>query len=257
MTTERGVAVITGATGGIGRATARLFVDDGKALVLVDMDRDALESLREELVDRGADPANLLSVAADVSDESAVQAYLAQTLQMFGSIDTLFNNAGIAGPVENLQSYEASTFDKIMAVNVRGVWLNMKYAVPAMLRRGGSIVNTGSAVSLIGAANLAAYTASKHAVLGLTRSAALELAAANVRVNAVCPGPTDTPMQQGIETELQPPGGNAVQFVNGLIPMGRHATAEEIAAVVRFLCSPAASFITGAAISVDGGMTTG
>lgn len=254
---EGSSVLLTGAVGGIGSATARAFAAEGARLALVDLDERGLTALRNELCDSGADPNDVLTFVADVSDDSQVRHYVQVTVERFGRLDVLFNNAGVAGPVTSGHTYPVVDFDLVMAVNVRGVWLNMKYAAIAMLEggRGGSIVNTGSAVSLIGAAELAPYTASKHAVLGLTRSVALELAASGIRINAVCPGPTDTRMQRSIEEGM--PGGRekAHGAVNLLIPMGRHAGPEEIAAVVLFLASSAASFITGAAIPVDGAMT--
>lgn len=249
--------LVTGAVGGIGTATARAFAAEGARLALVDVSERGLASLKEDLCDSAANPADILTFVADVSDESHVEAYVQATVDRFGALDVLFNNAGVAGPVTPGHDYQAADFDLVMSVNVRGVWLNMKYAVLAMLAggRGGSIVNTGSAVSLIGAPSLAPYTASKHAVLGLTRSVALELATSGIRVNAVCPGPTDTRMQRSIEEGMAGGFEEAHEAVKLLIPMRRHARPEEIAALVLFLASSAASFITGAAIPIDGAMT--
>lgn len=254
---QEGVVLITGAGGGIGAATARAFASAGARIALVDLDEDRLAALRHELYESGVEPSTVLTFAADVSDEDEVRAYFRAVLDRFGGLDVLFNNAGVEGVVAPGHDYAAADFDRVMRVNVRGVWLNMKHAVLAMLAhgRGGSIINTGSAVSLVGAANLSPYTASKHAVLGLTRSVALELATSGIRVNAVCPGPTDTRMQRSIEEAMSGGYDAAHDVVMALIPMRRYAEPEEIAAVVLFLASSASSFITGAAVPIDGAMT--
>lgn len=251
------VVLITGAAGGIGAATALAFAAAGARLALVDVSDARLRDVKAALADAGTAGDTILTFAADVSDEAAVRDYTNETVTRLGGLDVLFNNAGVEGEVTPSHLYDASDFDRVMRVNVRGVWLNLKHAAAAMMAigRGGSIINTGSAVSLVGAAGIAPYVASKHAVLGLTRSAALEWATADVRVNAVCPGPTDTRMQRAIEDHMDGGYESAHELVMNLIPMRRYATPQEIAKVVLFLASDAASFITGAAISVDGGFT--
>lgn len=253
------VVLITGAAGGIGRAAAKAFAEHGARLALVDANKAALADVRDSLGATGAPSEAVLTFNADVSDEVEVRGYFDSIVAEFGALDVVFNNAGVAGAVAATDEYGLDEFDKIMRVNVRGVFLNIKYGVLAMKRtsRRGSIVNTGSAVSLVGAPNLAPYTASKHAVLGLTKSAALELAESGIRVNAVCPGPTDTRMQHGIEDGMDLTTEQAHELVMKLIPMRRYGTPAEIAEVVLFLASERSAFITGAAISVDGAMTTG
>lgn len=253
------VVLITGAAGGIGAATARKFALRGARVALVDTDADALDRLAGGLQSYGIAAGSIATFAADVSDEDDVAGYVAATMERFGGLDVLFNNAGIEGAVASVDVYDTDRFDQVMRVNVRGVFLNCKHVVAAMrqLTGRGSIVNTGSAVSLVGAPDLGPYTASKHAVLGLTRSLALELAETGIRVNAVCPGPIDTRMQHAIEDGMVLDRDAAREAVMGLIPMRRYGTPEEIANVVLFLASDDSSFMTGAAVAVDGAFTTG
>ena len=251
--------LITGAAGGIGAATARAFAAAGARLALVDANETGLQEVVAGLKAAGLSSESVVSFVADVGSESDVRDYVQATIERYGALDVLFNNAGVEGTVMPCHEYTSADFDRVLQVNVRGVWLNMKYAILAMREagRGGSIINTGSAVSLAGAPDIAPYAASKHAVLGLTRSVALETATSGIRINAVCPGPTDTRMQQKIEENMGGGYATAHAAVMQLIPMRRYATPEEIAEVVLFLASDDASSMTGSAVSADCGITAG
>lgn len=253
------VVLITGAAGGIGAATARAFGAAGARLALVDANQAALDEVVADLIAAGLPAERVISFVADVASEAAVRDYVQATVERHGSLDVLFNNAGIEGGVVPCQEYVTEEFDRVLRVNVRGVWLNMRYAILAMKEagRGGSIINTGSAVSLAGAPDIAPYVASKHAVLGMTRSVAIEVAESGIRINAVCPGPTDTRMQRTIEESMSGGYEAGHAAVMRLIPMRRHSTVDEIAAVVLFLASADSSSMTGSAVSVDGGITAG
>jgi len=234
------VCVITGAAGGIGGATAAVFAREGAQVVGVD--------LREHAVGE-------LSLSADVTDETAVSELYAQVRRELGRIDVLFNNAGIEGRNAPLAECPVELFDDVMAVNVRGVFLGLRHVLPVMLAaRHGAIVNTASTASFVAHAARGPYSASKHAVLGLTKAAAAEAGAHGVRVNAVCPGAVDTRMSRAIAADVDPEHPDeAFARVVPKIPTGRYATPEEIAAVVCFLASDAASYVNGAAWLVDGG----
>jgi NAD(P)-dependent dehydrogenase (short-subunit alcohol dehydrogenase family) len=252
------VALITGASGGLGLATALAFARRGASLALVDLpDRNAEKAITElECV--GTTGGRIAWYAADVTDGPAVNDYFAQTLARFGRIDVVFNNAGIEGTIKSVTEYPDEMFDRVMRVNVRGVWLNLKAAINAMrvAGRGGSIVNTASGTALVGSPGASAYVASKHAVLGLTRCVAAEVAMEAIRVNAICPGPVDTRMMQSIEDQSEGGRFEAHRTIVNKIPMGRYGTPDEIAELVAYLASDAAAFITGAAIAIDGGLTS-
>ncbi|MGH2851622.1 MAG: SDR family NAD(P)-dependent oxidoreductase, partial [Solirubrobacteraceae bacterium] len=191
---------------------------------------------------------------ADVTDSDAVRGYVAAALGAFGTIDVLFNNAAIIGPIGALAEYDEDAFDRIIAINVRGVFLGLRHVLPIMLaQRSGSIINTGSLTSERGLPGTPAYNAAKHAVLGLTRSAAAEVGHAGVRVNAVLPGMIDTPMLRSVTAGFPDPDG-ALRAAEGVSPQGRLGSAEEVAEVVTFLASNAASLVNGAAWAVDGGI---
>ncbi len=248
-------ALITGGAGGIGLETARVFVDSGVTHVaLVDINEEAGQAGADELKQKGAEA---IFIKADVSDPAQVEGYVKQTAEAFGKIDIFFNNAGYEGMVAPIQNYTVEAFDKVMGINVKGMWLGLKYVIPVMLENGGgAIVNTASVAGLQGTPTFSAYGTSKWATVGLTKSVAGEVAAQGIRVNAVCPSPVDNRMMRSLEEQANPddPEGMQAQFAAG-IPMGRYATNKEIATAVAHLVSDDASFITGAIVPVDGGMT--
>ena len=248
------VAVITGGAGGIGLATARLFVAEGATVVLVDRDEPALQAAAAEL---GSEAVSTL--AADVADEAQVRGFIGATLQRHGRLDVLFCNAGIEGAIAPIADYPVEMFDRVLAVNVRGVFLGLKHALPPMQRQGGgSIIITSSIAGMRGGAHLSAYSASKHAVVGLMRSAVLETGASGVRINTIHPSPIDTRMMQAIE-HGRAPGAEAAarQMITSRIPAGRYGTADEVARTALFLASDDSRFCTGGRYPVDGGMSAG
>jgi NAD(P)-dependent dehydrogenase (short-subunit alcohol dehydrogenase family) len=248
------VALITGAGNGIGRATALGFASRGARVVVVDHDRAAGDATAGIIRQQGGEAR---FVAADVTQSADVQAYVKATLEAYGAIDCFHNNAGIEGSVATTAEYDEAMFDRVMAVNVKGVFLGLRYVLPVMLaQQRGAVVNTASVAGLVASPGMPAYVASKHAVIGLTKTAAGEVARAGVRVNAVCPGPIDTRMIHSLETMLSPddPASVGARY-QANIPIGRYGTAEEVANLVLFLCSDLAGNITGAQYVVDGGRT--
>jgi NAD(P)-dependent dehydrogenase (short-subunit alcohol dehydrogenase family) len=247
---EKKVAIITGGAGSIGKATAKLFIDEGARVMLVDLKEDDLKKAQEEL-----NSDNVHYIAADVSKTEDVKKYAQKAKDLFGKVDVFFNNAGIEGQVKPITDYPVEEFDKVMAVNVRGVWLGMKYIIP-LIKDGGSILITSSVAGLMGTANVSAYVASKHALNGITRSLALELAGRNVRVNAINPSPVDNRMMRSLEAGFSPDDSeNAKSQFEQMIPLGRYGTNDDIAHLALFLASDDSSFITGAIHAIDGGMT--
>jgi NAD(P)-dependent dehydrogenase (short-subunit alcohol dehydrogenase family) len=246
------VALITGAGGEIGRATARLMAARGARIVAVDRDSAALEALGADLGD-----ALVAAIAADVTDEAAVRGYVAAARAAAGRIDVFFNNAGIEGPVHQLPDFPLEDFERVLAVNVTGVFLGMKHVIPVMLESGGgSIVNTSSSAGLRGTGGLCAYVASKHAVIGLTRSAAAEWAQHGIRINCINPGPIEGRMIRSIEQGLEPGNnGTLAAAMAAANPSRRYGLPEEVGALVAFLASDDSRYINGAVHSVDGGRT--
>jgi NAD(P)-dependent dehydrogenase (short-subunit alcohol dehydrogenase family) len=247
---EGKVAFVTGAASGIGRATAQAFAREGASVVVADVsERGNLETAR--LIEEQGGRA--LAVRCDVTRAEDVKAALDKTIEAFGRLDVAFNNAGVEPKKLVLTAeLEEVEWDRIMNIDLRGVFLCMKYEIPLMLEQGaGAIVNTSSGAGVIGVAGNSVYTAAKHGVIGLTRAAALEYAAQNVRINAVCPGYIDTPMMTRFT------GGTAEGRARVVSeePIGRMGTPEEIANAVLWLCSDSASFTVGHALIVDGGQT--
>jgi NAD(P)-dependent dehydrogenase (short-subunit alcohol dehydrogenase family) len=240
------VAFITGGTSGIGLATARAFANAGAAVVLAARD----ERGHEVCAALAKEGARALFVATDVRDEASITAAVSKTVSQFGRLDYAMNSAGMGGDMATLEQSNQQVWDDVMAINARGVWLSMRHEIPAMLATGGgAIVNMGSIYALAGKAAHHAYVASKHAVVGMTRSVALEYATRGIRVNAICAGATRTAAMRQAE-EIVPA---VVQQLVSQHPMGRMATEEEIASTALWLCSEGAGFVTGAPLSVDGG----
>jgi NAD(P)-dependent dehydrogenase (short-subunit alcohol dehydrogenase family) len=248
------VALITGGGNGIGRAAAVGFADRGAKVVVVDRDQAAGEATAGILRQKGSES---LFVAADVTRSAEVQNYVKMALEKYGSIDCFYNNAGIEGSLAPTHQYDEDMFDRVMAVNVKGVFLGLRHVLPVMLKQGsGAVVNTASVAGLVASPGMPAYVASKHAVIGLTKTAAGEVARSGVRVNCVCPGPIDTRMIHSLESMLNPDDPKSVENrYQANIPIGRYGTAEEVANLVLFLSSDLASNITGAQYVVDGGRT--
>jgi NAD(P)-dependent dehydrogenase (short-subunit alcohol dehydrogenase family) len=242
------IAIVTGASAGIGRAAAGALAAEGAAVVLADRDRERGEAVAQEIRDKGG---TALFVETDVSDDAQVAAMVARTVHEFGGLDLAFNNAGIEGVPAPTHKCTPDNWQRTLAVNLTGVWSCMRHEIPAMLARGdGAIVNCASVAGLVGFATSPAYVASKHGVVGLTKTAALEYAEQGIRVNAVCPGVIDTDMVARF-TGREP---EAEAAMNAMEPVGRMGRPEEIADAVVWLCSRRASFVTGQAVAVDGGL---
>ena len=257
---EGKTALITGAAGGIGRAAAKLFGDEGARVVLIDLDETALQ---ETVRGIGEDRASY--VVADVTQPEQVQSYVKAAVDRWGGIDVFLANAGIEGSIASIPDYPIDVFDRVLAVNVRGVWLGIKYVVPVMRDRGGgSIVITSSTAGIGGSADMSAYVTSKHAVIGLMRTAALECAPLGIRVNTVNPAPIETRMMRSIE-EMRVAGMDsseatveqAKQSFAARIPLQRYGKPEEVAKLMLFLASDESSFCTGGVYMVDGGRSAG
>jgi NAD(P)-dependent dehydrogenase (short-subunit alcohol dehydrogenase family) len=248
------VALVTGAANGIGRATALAFARNGARLALVDRDAAGGEAVAGVIRQQGG---AAMFTAADVTRAADVAAYVKSVLDAYGRIDCFFNNAGIEGKWTHTAEYDEAEFDRVIAVNVKGVFLGLRHVLPVMIaQKSGAVVNTASVAGLVATPGMPAYVASKHAVIGLTKTAAGEVARQGVRVNAVCPGPVDTRMIHSLEQMLDPANPEAVaRRYQAAQPTGRYTTPEEIANTVLFLCSDLASNTTGAQYVVDGGRT--
>jgi NAD(P)-dependent dehydrogenase (short-subunit alcohol dehydrogenase family) len=247
---ENKVVVITGGAGSIGKITARLFLDEGAKLMLVDLSEESLKRAVQEL-----NSEHVKYYVADVSKSKEVERYINETVKLFGKIDVFFNNAGIEGVVKPITEYPEDVFDKVISVNVKGIWLGNKYALPQM-NNGGSIIMTSSVAGILGFAGLSAYVTSKHAVVGIMRTTAIEAAARKIRVNSVHPAPVNNRMMRSIEESASAGHSEEVkkQF-EASIPLGRYAEPIEIAKLVLFLASDDSQYITGTTQVIDGGMS--
>ncbi len=246
---ENKVALVTGAASGLGLAAAKAFAEAGAAVALADWNGQAARSAAKSLTAQGH---KALAIQCDVGDDAQVEAMVEQTVATFGRLDAAYNNAGVQNVLADAADATREDFDRVMAINLRGVWSSMKFELRHMRKQGsGAIVNCSSIGGLVGGARRGTYQAAKHGVLGLTKSAAIEYASQGIRINAVCPGIIDTPMVAGMLTTQADALGEMLKEV----PIGRLGRAEEIANAVLWLCSPAASFVIGHALAVDGGFT--
>lgn len=246
---ENRVALVTGGASGMGLATVKAFAESGAAVVIVDINGHVAKEAADTLLKAGH---SALGIGCDVADEMQVKAMIEQAVAKFGRLDAAYNNAGIQSPVAETADAKGEDFERVMAVNLRGIWNCMKYELIQMRKQGsGAIVNCSSLGGLVGIANRGVYHASKHGVIGLTKSAALEYAARGIQINAVCPGIINTPMVEGMLTTQ----AEAMNELMKEIASKRLGRPEEIASTVLWLCSPAASYVVGQAIAVDGGYT--
>ncbi len=243
------VAIVTGGAGSIGRTTAKLFLDEGAKVLLVDLIEEDLKKAVKEL-----DGKDVKYCVADVTKSADVQRYVTKAVESFGKIDVFFNNAGIEGVVKPIVDYPDEMFDKVIAVNVRGVWMGNKYVLPYM-NEGGSIIMSSSVAGLLGYANLGAYVTSKHAVVGIMRTTAVEAAPLKIRVNTIHPSPVNNRMMRSIEDGASAGHGDDVKKAfEATIPLGRYAEPLEIAKLVLFLAGDDSQFITGTTQVIDGGI---
>ena len=246
---ENKVALVTGAGQGMGLAAAKAFAAEGATVVLADVNEGLVQAAAKEVMASGH---RALAVRCDVADESQVSEMVEQAVSAFGRLDAAFNNAGVQSPAVETADANSTEFDRVIAINLKSVWTCMKYELLQMRKQGsGAIVNNSSIGGLIGLPGRAIYHASKHGVIGLTRSSALEYAPRGIRINAICPGTIDTPMVQ----EMIAKDPEAMKEILKEQPIGRLGRAEEIASVVLWLCGPGSTFVIGHALAVDGGFT--
>ena len=243
------VALVTGAAKGMGLATARMFAKSGASVVLADIDGDLAAAAAEQIAREGG---TAIGIACDVAEEAQVAAMVDRAVDKYGRLDMAFNNAGIQVPPSDVAEEPIESFERVTAVNQRGVWACMKHELRVMRDQGsGAIVNCSSLGGLVGLPQRAAYHGTKHAVLGMTKSAGVEYAPRGIRVNAVCPGTIDTPMV----ADMLEGQADAMAEIMKQQSIGRLGRAEEVAAAVLWLCSPGASFVIGVGLAVDGGFT--
>ncbi|NBB29548.1 SDR family NAD(P)-dependent oxidoreductase [Cellulophaga sp. BC115SP] len=249
---ENKVAIITGGAGSIGKITAKLFMEEGAKVFLVDTNEPELQKIEDEL-----GGVRIRYCVADVSNSDDTHRYVMEALNEFGGIDIFFNNAGVEGVVQSIIDYPEAVFDRVMEVNVRGTWLGIKYVVPHM-NNGGSIIISSSVAGLTGFVNLSAYVASKHAIVGIMKVTALEVAHRNIRVNAIHPSPVNNRMMRSIEEGTSVNNsGDVKRLFEARIPMKRYAEPIEVASLAMFLASDDSQFITGTSQVIDGGLLAG
>jgi NAD(P)-dependent dehydrogenase (short-subunit alcohol dehydrogenase family) len=247
---EDKIAIITGGAGSIGKITAKLFLEEGARVMLIDVGEDSLKTAVEELNSQ-----HVKYCVADVSKAVEVERYISETVKIFGKIDVFFNNAGIEGDVQPITEYPEEIFDQVIAVNVKGMWLGNKYVLPQM-KDGGSIIMTSSVAGILGSADMSAYITSKHAVVGIMRSTAIEAAPRKIRVNSVNPSPVNNRMMRSIEEGASEGNAEEVQkLFEATIPLKRYAEPIEIAKLVLFLASDDSQYITGTTQVIDGGLS--
>jgi NAD(P)-dependent dehydrogenase (short-subunit alcohol dehydrogenase family) len=246
---ENKVALVTGAGQGMGLAAARAFAEEGAAVALADRDEALVRKAVQELTKEGH---KAIAIRCEVTDEQQVREMVEKTVAEFGRLDAAFNNAAVQSPAIETADASSEEFDRVTAINLKSVWMCMKYELQHMRKQGsGAIVNNSSIGGLIGLPGRAIYHAAKHGVIGLTKSAALEYAAKGITINAVCPGTIDTPMV----AEMIAKDPQAMEGIMKMQPIGRLGKAEEVASAVLWLCSPGAAFVVGHALAVDGGFT--
>jgi NAD(P)-dependent dehydrogenase (short-subunit alcohol dehydrogenase family) len=248
------VVIITGAAGAIGKEAVKQFASEGAKLTLVDLNKEALQSVASEL---NLDEGKYIIAPTDVTKEDQVESFVKQTVDKFGKIDVFFNNAGFQGKMAPMTEYKAEDFNAVISVNVNGIFYGLKHVIKVMnAQKSGSIINSASISGLVASPLQTAYVTSKHAVIGLTKVAALENAINGVRINAICPAPVDSAMMRRIEEGMSPEDAEGVRkHIASLIPAGRYVETSEVVDLVLFLASEKSKFINGSAYTIDGGYT--